>query len=160
MGPAESSSNRTSGAWRLLIWGPLVILAIASGFVSPSSWGGLVALWGRAPLVAGLAAVWAVVGLRGYREWKDHTDRLESIPIRIHVDGSRGKTGTCRLIGAALRAKGDGPRTSADANREPTGTEGNRANGQGAERPGDRHRMHGRRSGAPPGLPGHPDPRD
>jgi len=61
MGPAESSSNGTSGAWRLLIWGPLVILAIASGFVSPSSWGGLVALWGWAPLVAGLAAVWAVV---------------------------------------------------------------------------------------------------
>ena len=106
MGPAESSSNRTSGAWRLLIWGPLVILAIASGFVSPSSWGGLVALWGWAPLVTGLAAVWAVVGFRGYREWKDHTDRLESIPIRIHVDGSRGKTGTCRLIGAALRANG------------------------------------------------------
>jgi len=106
MGPAESSSNGTSGAWRLLIWGPLVILAIASGFVSPSSWGGLVALWGWAPLVAGLAAVWAVVGFRGYREWKDHTDRLESIPIRIHVDGSRGKTGTCRLIGAALRANG------------------------------------------------------
>ena len=65
MGPAESSSNRTSGAWRLLIWGPLVILAIASGFASPSSWGGLVALWGWAPLVAGLAAVWAVVGFRG-----------------------------------------------------------------------------------------------
>src|SRR5438876_11402338 len=114
MGPAESDSDRTSGAWRLLIWGPLAILAIASGLVSPSTWGGLVALWGWAPLVAGLAAVWAVVGLRGYREWKDHTDRLESIPIRIQVDGGRGKTGPCRFIGSGIRANGlrDGVKTT------------------------------------------------
>src|SRR5436309_6692616 len=35
-----------------------------------------------------------------------HKDRLGTIPIRINVDGSHGKTGTCRLIGAALRANG------------------------------------------------------
>ncbi len=106
MGPAKSNPNQYAGAWRLLIWAPLLILAVASRFVLPSSWGGLVALWGWAPLLVALAAVWAVVGFRGYREWRHHTDRLESIPIRIHVDGSRGKTGTCRLIGAVLRANG------------------------------------------------------
>src|SRR5436309_5394274 len=106
MGPLESNPKPTSGAWRLLIWTPLLILAVASRFVPASSWGGLVALWGWAPLLMGVAAVWAVVGLLGHREWRRHTDRLESIPIRIHVDGSRGKTGTCRLIGAALRANG------------------------------------------------------
>jgi len=106
MGRAEPNPNRYAGAWRLLIWSPLVVLAIASRFVLPSNWGGLIAVWGWAPLLVGLAAVWAAVGLLGYREWKRHTDRLESIPIRIHVDGSRGKTGTCRLIGAALRANG------------------------------------------------------
>src|SRR5437667_299277 len=106
MGPEESNPDRHAGAWRLLIWAPLLILAVASRFVLPSSWAGLVALWGWAPLLVGLAAVWAVVGFLGVREWKHHTDRLESIPIRIHVDGSRGKTGTCRLIGAALRANG------------------------------------------------------
>jgi len=106
MGPVESNPDRYAGAWRLLIWAPLLILAVASRFVLPSSWAGLVTLWGWAPLLAGVAAVWAVVGFLGVREWRHHTDCLESIPIRIHVDGSRGKTGTCRLIGAALRANG------------------------------------------------------
>ena len=106
MGPAESKSKRTSGAWRLLVWAPLAMLAVGSRFLPSSSWSGAVALWGWAPLVAGVVAVWAVIGLLGYREWRRHTDRLEAIPIRIHVDGSRGKTGTCRLIGAALRANG------------------------------------------------------
>jgi poly-gamma-glutamate synthase PgsB/CapB len=106
MGPPESKSKRTSGAWRLLVWAPLAILAVGSRFLPPSSWSGAVALWGWTPLVAGVVAVWAVIGLLGYREWRRHTDRLEAIPIRIHVDGSRGKTGTCRLIGAALRANG------------------------------------------------------
>src|SRR5438309_1153945 len=106
MGPVESNPDRYAGAWRLLIWAPLLVLAVASRFVVPPDWTGLVALWGWAPLVVGLAAVWAAVGFLGVREWRRHTDRLETIPIRIHVDGSRGKTGTCRLIGAALRANG------------------------------------------------------
>ena len=106
MGHLESTPDRYAGAWRLLIWAPLVILAVASRFVMPSSWTGLVVLWGWAPLLIGIAAVWAAVGFLGVREWRRHTARLESIPIRIHVDGSRGKTGTCRLIGAALRANG------------------------------------------------------
>src|SRR3989442_1996904 len=105
-GPVENDPEQTPGAWRLLIWAALLILAIASQSVSPWSWGGLVRLWGWTPLRVGIAAVWTVIGLSGYREWRRHTDRLESIPIRIHVDGSRGKTGTCRLIGAALRANG------------------------------------------------------
>src|SRR5438093_11502508 len=82
MGPAESSSNRTSGAWRLLIWGPLLILAIASGSVSPSAWGGLVALWGWPPLVGGLAAARAGVGCRRHRGGGDRTDRRNAIRIR------------------------------------------------------------------------------
>src|SRR3989442_14377008 len=106
MGPVESNPDRYAGAWRLLIWAPLVILAVASRFVLPSNWPGLMAVWGWAPLVVGVAAVWAVVGFLGVREWRHHTDRLESIPIRIHVDGSRGKTATCRLIPPPPRANG------------------------------------------------------
>src|SRR5213594_2167413 len=166
MGPVESNPDRYAGAWRLLIWAPLLVLAVASRFVLPSSWAGLVTLWGWAPLLVGLAAVWAVVGFLGVREWRHHTDRLESIPIRIHVDGSRGKTGTCRLIGAALRANGlrvvvkttGKMPVLIDADREPAGTEGNRAIGEGAARASDRDRVHGRRSRTPPCLPGNPDP--
>lgn len=35
-----------------------------------------------------------------------HTRRVRRVPLRIHVAGSRGKTSTARLIGAALRADG------------------------------------------------------
>ena len=60
MGPVESNPDRYAGAWRLLIWAPLLVLAVASRFVLPSSWAGLVALWGWAPLLVDLAAagVW------------------------------------------------------------------------------------------------------
>ncbi|MCC6720119.1 MAG: poly-gamma-glutamate synthase PgsB [Acetobacteraceae bacterium] len=35
-----------------------------------------------------------------------HARRVRRVPLRIHVAGSRGKTSTARLIGAALRADG------------------------------------------------------
>src|SRR5437867_11874804 len=106
MGPVESNPDRYAGAWRLLIWAPLLVLAVASRFVLPSSWAGLVTLWGWAPLLVGLAAVWAAVGFLGLRERRHHTDRFESIPIRIHDDGSRRKTDTGHLISATLRVNG------------------------------------------------------
>jgi len=53
-----------------------------------------------------LTSFWTICIVAGNREWRNHLARLESIPIRIHVNGSRGKTGTSRLIGAALRANG------------------------------------------------------
>ncbi len=61
---------------------------------------------GPAGIAAALIAFWTVSVFLGYREWRNHLRRLESIPIRIHVNGSRGKTGTSRLIGAAIRANG------------------------------------------------------
>ena len=63
-------------------------------------------LAGPPTIGAALACFWAVAALGGYLEWKRHLRNLEAVPIRIHVNGSRGKTGTCRLIGAALRANG------------------------------------------------------
>ena len=57
-------------------------------------------------MAVAFGAFWGLLGLGGYVEWKRHLARLESIPIRVHVNGSRGKTGTCRLIGAALRGNG------------------------------------------------------
>ena len=39
-------------------------------------------------------------------EYKNHQRRLSSIPIRIHVNGSRGKSSVTRLIGGVLREAG------------------------------------------------------
>jgi poly-gamma-glutamate synthase PgsB/CapB len=47
----------------------------------------------------------AIVGL-GIVEYRAHARRLASIPIRIHVNGTRGKSSVVRLIAAALRAHG------------------------------------------------------
>ena len=45
-----------------------------------------------------------LVLLLGIFEYKIHHNFLENIPIRIHVNGSRGKSSVVRLIAAGLRA--------------------------------------------------------
>ena len=42
----------------------------------------------------------------GIIEFALHQKRIYSIPIRIHVNGTRGKSSVTRLIGAALRQGG------------------------------------------------------
>jgi len=42
----------------------------------------------------------------GFWEDRNHQRNLDSIPVRIHVNGSRGKSSVTRLIGAGLRAGG------------------------------------------------------
>lgn len=44
-----------------------------------------------------------IVGLIEYRL---HQKRIRSIPIRVHINGTRGKSSVTRLIGAGLRAGG------------------------------------------------------
>src|SRR5687767_2252726 len=39
-------------------------------------------------------------------EYLIHSVRLKSIPIRIHVNGTRGKSSVTRLIAGALRERG------------------------------------------------------
>lgn len=46
-----------------------------------------------------------VVGL-GLAEYATHVRNLKRIPIRVHVNGTRGKSSVVRLIAAALRAHG------------------------------------------------------
>ena len=51
----------------------------------------------------------ALIGLLlvlGIIEFKVHTNNLSKIPIRIHVNGSRGKSSVVRLIAAGLRSGG------------------------------------------------------
>jgi poly-gamma-glutamate synthase PgsB/CapB len=49
-----------------------------------------------------------LIGLCGYGAWeyRGHQQRLEKIPLRIHVNGTRGKSSVTRLIAAGLRAGG------------------------------------------------------
>ena len=44
--------------------------------------------------------------LYGFLEYQRHQRNLKAIPIRIHVNGTRGKSSVTRLIGAGLRAGG------------------------------------------------------
>lgn len=47
-----------------------------------------------------------VAAIAGLIEYALHQKRIFSIPVRIHVNGTRGKSSVTRLIGAGLRAGG------------------------------------------------------
>ncbi len=53
-----------------------------------------------------LALLCAGLGLAGLYENWSHARRVLGIPIRVHVNGTRGKSTTTRLIAAGLRAGG------------------------------------------------------
>ena len=42
----------------------------------------------------------------GINEYIRHQKRIYSIPVRIHINGTRGKSSVTRLIGAGLRSGG------------------------------------------------------
>ncbi len=52
-----------------------------------------------------LACLGLLVGLGGLERWRRDRDR-RAVPIRIHVNGTRGKSTVTRLIAGALRAAG------------------------------------------------------
>lgn len=53
-----------------------------------------------------LLAIIIVAVIVGIVEYFRHQERIYSIPIRIHINGTRGKSSVTRLIGAGLRAGG------------------------------------------------------
>ena len=53
-----------------------------------------------------LVILFLFVSAYGIIEFARHQKRIFSIPIRIHVNGTRGKSSVTRLIGAALRESG------------------------------------------------------
>ena len=53
-----------------------------------------------------LMILFLIVSAYGIVEFAFHQKRILSIPIRIHVNGTRGKSSVTRLIGAALREGG------------------------------------------------------
>ncbi len=53
-----------------------------------------------------LLVIVIIAGIAGLIEYAGHQKRIKSIPIRIHINGTRGKSSVTRLIGAGLRAGG------------------------------------------------------
>ena len=53
-----------------------------------------------------LLILFIVVSVYGLIEFALHQKRIYSIPIRIHINGTRGKSSVTRLVGAALREGG------------------------------------------------------
>ena len=53
-----------------------------------------------------LLAIIIIAVIVGIVEYMRHQKRIYSIPIRIHINGTRGKSSVTRLIGAGLRAGG------------------------------------------------------
>jgi len=53
-----------------------------------------------------LMFIFFVSAVYGFIEFYLHQKRVASIPVRIHVNGTRGKSSVTRLIGAALRESG------------------------------------------------------
>lgn len=58
------------------------------------------------PLELTLSVIVAVIVLLGVVEYASHARHVAAIPIRIHVNGTRGKSSLVRLIAAGLRAHG------------------------------------------------------
>ena len=53
-----------------------------------------------------LLAITIIAIILGIIEFKHHQERIYSIPYRIHINGTRGKSSVTRLIGAGLRENG------------------------------------------------------
>ena len=60
------------------------------------------------PLVL-LGTVVLILLIAGYVEASNHRRIIAAIPLRIHVNGTRGKSSVTRLIAAGLRAVAYGP---------------------------------------------------
>ena len=56
------------------------------------------------PDLAIMGGLFGVLAGLGVLEDRRHRRHLARIPVRIHVNGTRGKSSVCRLIGAGLRA--------------------------------------------------------
>jgi len=53
-----------------------------------------------------LLVIIIIAAVVGIYEYARHQNRIHSIPIRVHINGTRGKSSVTRLIGAGLRAGG------------------------------------------------------
>ncbi|MEW5759528.1 MAG: poly-gamma-glutamate synthase PgsB [Candidatus Thermoplasmatota archaeon] len=69
-------------------------------------WGGIRTYLGYTAFFFILLSFCSFLGIIGMKEQRKHDENIRKIPIRIHVNGIRGKTTVTRLIGAGLTEAG------------------------------------------------------
>jgi poly-gamma-glutamate synthase PgsB/CapB len=74
--------------------------------VSPFDYRGAAPVFKSYTFIVILVAAGSIMWFMGVREQAKHFDNLRHVPIRIHVNGIRGKSTVTRLIGGALREGG------------------------------------------------------
>ncbi|HEY9245973.1 MAG TPA: poly-gamma-glutamate synthase PgsB, partial [Candidatus Methanoperedens sp.] len=79
----------------------MISIPVASGSLE-----GFKHIFGNFNFIAVLLVLLIIVWISGRREQVQHFKRVDKIPIRIHVNGIRGKSTVTRLIGGALRESG------------------------------------------------------
>jgi len=92
----------------LYMLGALLFAALAVHHIySPGDWQGITGFLGKEyAFIVIFVGFGTVLWLLGVREQVQHYHNLRQVPIRIHVNGIRGKSTVTRLIGAALREAG------------------------------------------------------
>ncbi len=63
-------------------------------------------IFGNFSFIVILNALLIIVWISGRKKQVQHIKRVNKVPIRIHVNGIRGKSTVTRLIGGALRESG------------------------------------------------------
>ncbi len=71
-----------------------------------AGWRGITPAFGDMTFIVILAGMGAVIWYLGVREQTAHYDNLRRVPIRVHVNGIRGKSTVTRLIGGVLHEGG------------------------------------------------------
>lgn len=112
MGWARRTWDRYLGGkkGRLFILALSTILFVAlvsyHMFVARFAWRGLQSIFGDYTFIVILIGLGTALWLLGVREQARHFENLRHVPIRVHVNGIRGKSTVTRMIGGALREGG------------------------------------------------------
>lgn len=81
----------------------LFAILILDSYVASIRLEGIKLTFGRFSFIVVLILLFIIVWIAGRREQVRHFKHINEIPIRIHVNGIRGKSTVTRLIGGALR---------------------------------------------------------
>jgi poly-gamma-glutamate synthase PgsB/CapB len=106
-GAAALAGPRTYGGWQAVaaaaaLFGALAYYDHAVGI----GWRGMTPVFGAYAMIIILLGTLSFVLVAGLREQRRHFERLARVPIRVHVNGIRGKSTVTRMIGSALREAG------------------------------------------------------